>query len=325
MLDQPDGTDYVGTLRWHPSTTFPDLPQSDRLAPLTGWEQYFHIRLSCPDEDDDTVSQSPAQEPYVLQPQQLDGLSFPLTCARMMRVAMQAKVICPQACAHLMVVNVGAAAKAEERLLRQSSYWSELRNYVWPGCSKVTLWLVGPEVSASELNVSTRCSSSSRVEFAAHTHRGGIGEWIKLHAAEMSDSSTQPMMYATNTGMGAGNMKLTLAWLPDIIELIRLNIPIIFTCANDYADVKGETIIMHSVLRAKVVREPEKNLFSAVTTVHAPDARETTWSCPNSFVYMIKGFLDGEQQPPSWEEGGKVIMLKRLQSIKSQMPVSLPR
>jgi hypothetical protein len=47
------------------------------------------------------------------------------------------------------------------------------------------------QVSASELNVSTRCSSSSRVEFAAHTHRGGIGEWIKLHAAEMSDSSTQ--------------------------------------------------------------------------------------------------------------------------------------
>jgi len=26
---------------------------------------------------------------YVLQPQQLDGLSFPLTCARMMRLAMQ--------------------------------------------------------------------------------------------------------------------------------------------------------------------------------------------------------------------------------------------
>ena len=30
---------------------------------------------------------------YVLQPQQLDGLSFPLTCARMMRVAMQVRVI----------------------------------------------------------------------------------------------------------------------------------------------------------------------------------------------------------------------------------------
>ncbi len=29
---------------------------------------------------------------YVLQPQQLDGLSFPLTCARMMRVAMQVRV-----------------------------------------------------------------------------------------------------------------------------------------------------------------------------------------------------------------------------------------
>jgi hypothetical protein len=78
-------------------------------------------------------------------------------------------------------------------------------------------------------------------------------------------------MYATNTGMGAGNMKLTLACactarmlmmvvivmvtmtviitllmvvmvamtgLPDMIELIRLNAVIIFTCANDYADVK---------------------------------------------------------------------------------------
>jgi hypothetical protein len=33
--------------------------------------------------------------------------------------------------------------------------------------------------------------------------------------------------------------------LPDIIELIRLNIPIIFTCANDYADVK----VSHAVLK----------------------------------------------------------------------------
>jgi hypothetical protein len=33
---------------------------------------------------------------YVLQPQQLDGLSFPLTCARMMRVAMQVRVTRPR-------------------------------------------------------------------------------------------------------------------------------------------------------------------------------------------------------------------------------------
>jgi LytS/YehU family sensor histidine kinase len=79
---------------------------------------------------------------------------------------------------------------------------------------------------------------------------------------------SQVVMYATNTGMGAGNMKLTLACacvarmlmmivivmvamavvialvmvvmtgLPDMIELIRLNAVVIFTCANDYADVK---------------------------------------------------------------------------------------
>lgn len=29
--------------------------------------------------------------------------------------------------------------------------------------------------------------------------------------------------------------------LPDIVELIRSNIPIVFTCANDYADVKVST------------------------------------------------------------------------------------
>ena len=242
-------------------------------------------------------------------------------------------------------------------------------------------------------------------------------------------------MYATNTGMGAGNMKLTLACacalstraatalqqvqecssrvgdeltraatgLPDIIELIRSNIPVVFTCANDYADVKAsrpsachsiparchQALIIHLsfsriylsssilhpsssilcstlnilifVLRVKRSlckynppnptppptpplrtaspprfhsRPPERPLRPrrcaalqkpvqrrsrhtqretppappppppllsslplhppdpytrlAVTTVHAPEARDTTWSCPNAFVYMIK-------------------------------------
>ena len=50
------------------------------------------------------------------------------------------------------------------------------------------------QVSSSEMNVTpggSSSSSSSSVSFAAHTHRGGIGEWMKLRAAELSDASTQ--------------------------------------------------------------------------------------------------------------------------------------
>ena len=185
------------------------------------------------------------------------------------------------------------------------------------------------------------------------------------------------------------------AGLPDMIELIRLNTVVIFTCANDYADVKvripatfsrqasrtsgrdashagskSSALFLRScqcdfmciyvscnnqfpfqnVLRARVIQSPDKNLFSAgqknppplgptspprvvcaVTTVHAPGARDTTWSCPNSFVYMIKvlfchaaqvlsiewrvipclqGFAEGEQQPPPWDEGGAMPVMR---------------
>jgi hypothetical protein len=34
-------------------------------------------------------------------------------------------------------------------------------------------------------------SSSSRVSFAAHTYRGGIGDWLKLRAADLSNGDTQ--------------------------------------------------------------------------------------------------------------------------------------
>ncbi len=104
----------------------------------------------------------------------------------------------------------------------------------------------------------------------------------------------QVLMYATNTGMGAGNMKLTLACecaarmlmtivipmatmtvvnmlmmlammamtavpvragLPDMIELIRSNAVVVFTCANDYADVKVRIAATFSRQASRTVRE----------------------------------------------------------------------
>ena len=67
---------------------------------------------------------------------------------------------------------------------------------------------MGPEISATEMNVaaagsggsggggggsssSSSISSSSSVMFAAHTYRGGVGEWIKAHAEELRDKDTQ--------------------------------------------------------------------------------------------------------------------------------------
>lgn len=54
--------------------------------------------------------------------------------------------------------------------------------------------------------------------------------------------------------------------LPDIIELIRLNIPIIFTCANDYADVK----VSHAVLKYYTCfLESILHVFPRITTWHS--------------------------------------------------------
>ncbi len=58
---------------------------------------------------------------------------------------------------------------------------------------------MGPEISASEMNFASAgsgggggsSSSSSSVTFAAHTFRGGVGEWIGANAEELRDKVTQ--------------------------------------------------------------------------------------------------------------------------------------
>ncbi len=38
---------------------------------------------------------------------------------------------------------------------------------------------------------SSSSSNSSSVAFIAHTYRGGVGDWIKLHASELIEPNTQ--------------------------------------------------------------------------------------------------------------------------------------
>ena len=47
----------------------------------------------------------------------------------------------------------------------------------------------------------------------------------------------------------------------------------------------------------RFVVEPTASPFSACSTFHAPGARETDWSCANSFVYAVRGYADHRTTP----------------------------
>ena len=107
--------------------------------------------------------------------------------------------------------------------------------------------------------------------------------------------------------------------LPDIIELIRLNIPIIFTCANDYADVKvshavlkyytcfleslrgtltldsqGETIIMHVNTRHRTPEDsPSRLLISITLSLDSPKLLRMQKALnPPLFPFFLRNFLE---------------------------------
>jgi len=96
-----------------------------------------------------------------------------------------------------------------------------------------------------------------------------------------------------NPGFGSGNAPLVASWTKDLLFLARHNVPVIFTQANDYSDLRGELMVMQGVVGAKFILPPLRNPFPMATTAHEPGRRET-WSCGNSFMYAWQGFASDE-------------------------------
>ena len=52
-----------------------------------------------------------------------------------------------------------------------------------------------------------------------------------------------------NPGFGCGYELLLRSWSRDLIMLFDLGYKVIFTCANDYSDLRGETLIFEKVFQ----------------------------------------------------------------------------
>lgn len=87
------------------------------------------------------------------------------------------------------------------------------------------------------------------------------------------------------------------SWFPDLQFLTATNLPLFFTCANDYADLVGETTILRHLLGARFIAAPQENPFSYASTMVPPNTASADntvkegqdFSRGNSFVYAVQG------------------------------------
>ena len=275
----------VGTLRWSGGAGFPRLgpwPKGEPLAPkLTGWRDYLEARL-LPDANGTIKVEAPL----------LDGLSYPLSLIH----ALQQLNLRPPEPGPLYVLIIGASSKAEERLVRDSDYWQELERF-FPG-AVIELVFVGPEMAKAAHGKVTRLSKRL-------TARGFHGTLGSLLAAEPQHTAESTVVVGFNTGFGnasdgmaKGGFPLMMGWVPDLLALLRLGLVAIFTCANDYSDLRGELTIWQN-LHAELVLPPRRNPFKAATVVRESDAERCEWSCSSCYLYVLCGRAEGAPKLPA--------------------------
>jgi hypothetical protein len=208
-----------------------------------GWGSYLKWRGG------NSLVQEVTHDPSIL-----DALSFPVTLLSML----DRLNLVPGS--RLAALALGASRRAEERVARSSEMWRELSNH-FPN-TNIELWLIGPEISSSEtLNKSERMSIS--------LFKGTYVEFAKNNRDVVTDRhNTIHITYNGGFGNFPESMQFDLlsSWLPDLRLLASLRTPLIFTAANDFGDLRGESAVMH-LLGANWCCPPTENPFSFATTL----------------------------------------------------------
>jgi len=288
MRFEHDGAygECVGTLRWSERDHFPvlakwPLARGQDPPPLSNWRDYLEMRLP-----------PNAKGEIRVEPPMLDGLSYPLTLI----YALQRLRLRPPSPGPLTLLIVGASSKAEERLMRESSYWLELTHY-FPG-TRLELVFCGPEIAHSAHGHTTRHGA-----LTARCFHGTLGALLR---AEPYHTAEDTMVVGFNTGMGntspgmaKGGFGLMQSWLPDLIDLLRVGFVAIFTCANDYSDLRGELAIFAQLLKAELILPPQKSPFKAATVVRESEDERCEWSCSSCYLYAVCGRTDGAPPLPA--------------------------
>lgn len=307
FVEDPGTGQCVGTLRWSAGAAFPPLPPWDGpTAPaLDSWRAYLETRL--PPDESGTIR---------VEPPMLDGLSYPLTLVHAMRLLR----LKPPRPGPFAILVLGASSKAEERLLRDSNYWEELLHYL-PG-TQLELLFVGPEVEPCYHGTTVR-RDSWRGQLVARCFRGTLGDLLRAEPRHTADSA---LLVGFNTGMGSGLYPLMRSWLPDLLDLLRAGFVAVFTCANDYSDLKGELLVFSELLGAALVLPPRQNPFKAATVVREDQRDRCEWSCSSSFMYAVRGRVEGAQPLPP---PGDAALEKALRELakkhkRTQVPSTVP-
>ena len=317
-MDFEHGADHgqcVGTLRWKSGASFPRLgawPTElvGRAPKLTGWRDYLEWRIPA-----DATGTIKVEAPL------LDGLSYPLSLIH----ALQSLRLRPPQPGPLYLIIIGASSKAEERLVRDSDYWQELSRF-FVGAS-IELVFCGPEMASATHGKVTRLSS----HLTARNFHGTLGELLRKEPRHTAEST---VVVGFNTGFGncsegmhKGGFPLMMGWLPDLIALLQLGLVAVFTCANDYSDLRGE-LTLFQTLHAEMILPPSRNPFKAATVVRESDAAKCEWSCSSCYTYAICGRTEGAPPlPPPESDLGELKkavkkMAKKLN--QTQTPSAVP-
>jgi len=300
----------VGTFRWKKDKTFIDLPvptSNSTQFELRGWGPYLTSRAGASFVQ--TVRQDLAT---------IDALSFPLSLLFALdRLALTPTTFQQQHVNALHIVIAGATAHAEQRLLFDTNYWSEV-GHVYKDIPNIHLHFVGPEAASlatlrkSFTTVKNNNNSSSNKKkgkkkkrskgkpiaprVAKNTkvdHFRGTATAFFKENPTLLESGVATVVVGFNPGFGSGNAPIVASWTKDLLSLADTGVPIIFTQANDYSDLLGELLILQQIVGTKFVMTPTRNAFPMATTAHEPGRRES-WSCGNSFVYAMQGWSTEE-------------------------------
>jgi len=294
-------SEYSGTFRWAPGKKFLKLPTvSDdsfrgpsSVEFTRGWGPYLLSRVPSPGVIEKVKS----------DPSALDGLTYPVTAAFIL------KRLGYQLPAELVVVVLGAASRAEERVARETAYWGEIA--VCLQC-RVHVVMCGPEVS----------EDGSLPPPNAYTRVSLFRGTFTSYQARFRPSAADTVLITYNGGFGnfveSGRFDLLLSWHDDLHAIVSSQLPAFFTQANDYADLAGETALMVHILGASFVMLPTQNPFSAASHLSEPD-KPQAWACANHSVYGIQGFdkkrmANSEVRTP---EGKRTLCRAVLEAVKA--------
>ncbi|CAM9924975.1 unnamed protein product, partial [Ectocarpus fasciculatus] len=299
-IDENVSGGYSGTFRWKKTKALPGLPATSSVLAddtehlqesMKGWMQYLVSRCETVEECNKLIALAKHDMSLI------DCLSSPVSVG----FALSELGVFPHHGAEqLHIVCMGCSAKCEERILRETNCWSEINRFIG-ATSSCKVWITGPEMSVTDEHFqSMHQNCHTNIQFGLF--QGTSVEFFRAHPSLLSGA-----VIAVGLNCGFGNWEnplparynLLFNWLPDLYFLTGTKIPLVFTCANDYADVAGESGVMHRILGANFLTAPRENPFGFASTLIPPGVKpedaSRVYTRGNSFLYCVQGHDRGRR------------------------------